>query len=45
MNPKYSSQNRDIEAGELIFRENPLTVGNLHDTEPICLTCWKPVSC
>ena len=34
---------RDIAAGELILRETPLTVGNLHETPPVCLGCWRIV--
>ena len=35
---------RAIDAGGLVFRENAVTVGNLHETEPVCLSCWRPVS-
>lgn len=35
---------RAIEAGGLVFREKAITVGNLHETEPVCLSCWRPVS-
>ncbi|XP_059093239.1 SET domain-containing protein SmydA-8-like isoform X3 [Tigriopus californicus] len=34
---------RRIEAGQLIFKETPLTVGPLHETKPVCLVCWKAV--
>lgn len=34
---------RQIEAGQLIFKETPLTVGPLHETKPVCLVCWKTV--
>lgn len=34
---------RKIAAGELVFEERPLAVGPLHDTVPVCLTCFKTV--
>jgi len=34
---------RDLDPGDLILKETPLVVGNLHDTPPICLACWKIV--
>ena len=34
---------RKIKAGELIFRETPLTFGPLHESQPVCLTCLKKV--
>jgi hypothetical protein len=35
---------RNISAGELIFSEKPVASGPLHDTSPVCLACWRPVS-
>ena len=34
---------RDIQAGEVIFVEEPITVGPLHDTKPVCLGCLAEV--
>ena len=34
---------RDLEPGDLVLVERPLTVGNLHETPPICLVCWQLV--
>ena len=41
MGGRHMVATRDIEAGELILRETPLTVGNLHETPPVCLACWR----
>lgn len=34
---------RKIEPGELIFQEDALTIGPLHDTKPVCLGCLTEV--
>ncbi len=34
---------RDVDAGELLFVERPAVVGPLHETSPVCLTCFKKV--
>ena len=34
---------RDIEAGEVIFREEPLLTGPNHDAKPCCLDCMRRV--
>jgi hypothetical protein len=34
---------RNIEPGELVFKERPVAVGPLHDTPPVCLTCFQKV--
>ena len=34
---------RKIEAGEIIFVEYPSAVGPLHNTQPVCLACFKEV--
>ncbi len=33
---------RDVPAGELVFVESPLLVGPMHDTRPVCLSCFRP---
>ena len=35
---------RDIKAGELIFKEEALCIGPLHDSKPLCLGCLKPLT-
>jgi hypothetical protein len=32
-----------IQPGALLFREDPIVVGNLHDTPPVCLGCLEQV--
>ena len=34
---------RNIEPGEIVFREEPIIIGNNHETQPICLGCLQPV--
>ena len=35
---------RDIQPGELIFREEAVAFGPNHDTAPLCLSCLSPVT-
>ncbi|XP_059094035.1 uncharacterized protein LOC131889058 isoform X1 [Tigriopus californicus] len=40
---RYMVAARDIEAGELIFREDPLAMGPNHHSKPSCLECMRKV--
>lgn len=40
---RYMVAARDIEAGELIFREDPLAMGPNHQSKPSCLECMRKV--
>lgn len=35
---------KNIKAGEIIFKEAPLTFGPSEITKPLCLACYKPVT-
>ena len=43
MGGRHIVRTRDIAAGELILRETRMATGNLHETPPVCLTCWRIV--
>jgi len=34
---------REVQPGELLFREQAVAVGSFHETPPVCLTCLHPV--
>nr|XP_026495920.1 SET domain-containing protein SmydA-8 [Vanessa tameamea] len=40
---RYLTANKDLECGELIFTDLPVTVGPKPDTSPLCLGCYCPV--
>ena len=40
---RYLVATRDLEPGALAFKEEPIILGNNHETPPVCLGCLKPV--
>ncbi|KAL0871372.1 hypothetical protein ABMA27_005106 [Loxostege sticticalis] len=40
---RYLVANKDLESGELIFKDAPIAVGPKPDTPPLCLGCYVPV--
>ena len=40
---RYLVATRNIEPGEIVFREEPIIIGNNHETQPVCLGCLQPV--
>jgi len=34
---------KDLKAGELILEEDPLVVGPVEDSEPICIGCYASI--
>ncbi|XP_063848062.1 SET domain-containing protein SmydA-8-like isoform X2 [Scylla paramamosain] len=40
---RYMVASRDLKAGDIILREDPIVVGPKQVTEPVCLGCYKRV--
>ncbi|XP_075980014.1 SET and MYND domain containing, arthropod-specific, member 3 [Anticarsia gemmatalis] len=40
---RYLTANKDLGAGELIFKDTPFVVGPKPDTPPLCLGCYCPI--
>lgn len=40
---RYMVASRDLKAGDVILREDPIVVGPKQVTEPVCLGCYKRV--